>query len=280
LYTEYCNDVLLAYSGLRPDQVIGRPWEETRNLLLHPDDLPKTLVKTEHSSVYGTEYVNESRVRRHDGQYRTFLTRAVPLVDDSGKLLRWIGSSTDIHDQKQAEEALRRSEKLATAGRLAASIAHEINNPLAAVTNALYLASHDPSLFEPRRKYLAVAERELARVAHVTTQTLRFHQQSTAPKQTDLRELMDSTLALFAGRLKKAALRLDQEFRFQELFLCYGDDLRQVFANLLSHAIDATNRGGTIRMRVRRSRSYSSRKRADEKLPASTCSGRSGAPWD
>jgi signal transduction histidine kinase len=83
-------------------------------------------------------------MRRHDGEYRTFLARAVPTRNEQGELVRWLGTATDIHEQKLAEEVVRRTEKLAATGRLAASMAHEINNPLESVTNSLYLALQDP----------------------------------------------------------------------------------------------------------------------------------------
>ena len=132
----YCNQRYLDYLGVTEADRANIPWLE----LVHPDDLPSTL-KIWNRSVYtGEPYINDFRLRRKDGVFRRFLARAVPIRTDGAKIERWIGSLTDITDQKLAEDALRKSEKLATAGRLAASIAHEINNPLEGVTNSLYLA--------------------------------------------------------------------------------------------------------------------------------------------
>jgi signal transduction histidine kinase len=204
----------------------------------------------------GEPYLNEYRIRRHDGAYRSFLVRAIPVRNDAGEIERWLGSATDIHDQKLAEETLRRTEKLAAAGRLAASIAHEINNPLEAVTNALYLALMDSSLSVETRTYLTMAEQELARVAQVATQTLRFHHQSVAANGADVSGIMDSALALYLPRFEACEIAVEREYEAGQMLFCRGDELRQVFSNLLSNAFDATRTGGRLVIRIRASRMW------------------------
>ena len=93
--------------------------------------------------------------------------------------MRWFGTNTDVSTQKRAEEALIRTEKLATAGRLAASVSHEINNPLEAITNLIYLVETSPHLDEQNRQLLQTAQAELQRVSHITTHTLRFYREPT-----------------------------------------------------------------------------------------------------
>lgn len=134
----------------------------------------------------GEPYSHEVRMRRRDGAYRLFLNRAVPVRNSAGEIERWIGSSTDIQEQKLAQEILTRSEKLATAARFAASMAHEINNPLASVTNLVYLALSNPDLDPATRSQLELADQELTRITHLTSQTLRFHRQASAPAVTDV----------------------------------------------------------------------------------------------
>jgi signal transduction histidine kinase len=146
---------------------------------------------------------------------------------------------------------LRKSEKLATAGRLAASIAHEINNPLAGVTNALYLALLDESLNPSTKEFLQTAEQELRRVAHITTQTLRFHKQSNSPAPTDLCDVVDSVLALFGQRLKSKNILVHAECQRGAIATCFGDELRQVIANIVGNAVDAMPNGGDLRLRVK-----------------------------
>jgi signal transduction histidine kinase len=164
---------------------------------------------------------------------------------------------TDTHDQKLAEDALRKSEKLATAGRLAASIAHEINNPLEAVTNSLYLALQDDSLRATTKEYLQTAEQELRRVAHITTQTLRFHKQSISPAATDICDIVDSVLALFGRRLASKNIRVNAECERGAVATCFSDEMRQVIANLVGNALDAMPHGGVLRVRVKKATSWS-----------------------
>jgi signal transduction histidine kinase len=205
-------------------------------------------------------------LRRKDGTFRYFLARAVPFRNDAGKIERWIGSLTDTHEQKLAEDALRRSEKLATAGRLAASIAHEINNPLAGVTNSLYLALLDSSLTPDTRSYLQTAEDELRRVAHITTQTLRFHKQSISPAPTDICDIVDSVLVLFGQRLASKNILVNAECERGAIATCLGDEMRQVIANLIGNAMDAMPHGGSLRVRVKKSRSWAKERTASVKI--------------
>ncbi len=248
----YTNKYYLDYLGLPLPEVLGGAWKD----YLHPDDVERTLKRWMRCMETGEPYLNEYRIRRHDGVYRSFLVRGVPVRNEAGEIQRWLGSATDIHDQKLSEETLRRTEKLAATGRMAASIAHEINNPLEAVTNSLYLALHDDSLREDTRTYLKMAEQELSRVAHVTTQTLQFHRQSVAPSEADLGELMDSAYGLFAPRFLASSVTVEREYGREPRLYCRGDEIRQVFANLLSNALDATRKGGRVRIRIRRSHSW------------------------
>jgi signal transduction histidine kinase len=159
-----------------------------------------------------------------------------------------------IRDQIQqyalAQEALLRSEKLAVSGRLAASIAHEINNPLEAITNLLYLMRGDLSP-EDNRKLLAEAEQELARVTEITKQTLRFYREPAQPIPTDVGSVLDSVLKLYASRLRGAGVIVSREVLATEAFvLSTPGEFRQVLANLIGNAIDAMRGGGRLRIRV------------------------------
>jgi signal transduction histidine kinase len=155
-----------------------------------------------------------------------------------------------IEQYALAQEALLRSEKLAVTGRLAASIAHEINNPLEAVTNLLFLMRSDLSR-DQRDKYLAQAEQELARVAEITKQTLRFYREPSLPTATRIISVLDSVLLLFGQRLVGAGIQVQREERAPSAtVLSTPGELRQVIANLVGNAIDAMRTGGRLRIRI------------------------------
>lgn len=242
----FCNRRYLDYTGAESFAELGSNWIS----YIHPDDQARVLADWNRALASGEAYDCEYRLRGKDGVYRYFLARATPERDSDGKIRRWLGSSTDVDQKKCTEAALRQTEKLAVAGRLAASIAHEINNPLTSVLNSIYLAKADTELSEQTRFYLQQADDELARVAHVTTQTLGFFKQSTAPVLTDVAGVMDSVLALFAGRLKAANITIDKKYRVRSHVKCYRDEIRQVFANLISNAMDAIRMDGRISVHI------------------------------
>ena len=149
-----------------------------------------------------------------------------------------------------AQEALRRSEKLAVTGRLAASIAHEVNNPLEAVTNLLYLIRHsDPN--PEIVNFLNTADQELARVAEITKQTLRFYREQTHPIPTDLPALIRAVLVLFTPRFHATGITVETEFTAVPHLLAVPGELRQLFVNLTGNALDALRSGGSFHVRLR-----------------------------
>lgn len=155
-----------------------------------------------------------------------------------------------IHQFERAQEALRRSEKLAVTGRLAASIAHEINNPLESVTNLLFLARSE-QLTEAAQDYLQQAEHELARVTEIAKHTLRFYKEPNQPTQVDLINILDSVLTLYHSRLIAAKVEVKKEVGLSSLLiLASPGELRQVVANLIGNALDAMRNGGKLWLRV------------------------------
>jgi PAS domain S-box-containing protein len=168
--------------------------------------------------------------------------------------IRWTGAVfIDVTERKRAEDALRKSEKLATAGRLAASIAHEINNPLESVTNLLYLLQRHPSLDQEAHHYAQLAQQEVARVSEMAQRTLRFYRQSTLPIKANVAEILNSVLMVYQGRFNALHTQVETRFdRDAELF-CFAGELRQVFANLIGNALDASSEGGRLFLGLRRS---------------------------
>ena len=155
----------------------------------------------------------------------------------------------DLTLQKKSEEILRRTEKLAVAGRLAASIAHEINNPLEAITNCLYLVAQT-DLPPDARTYLDLAQEELNRVAQITVQTLRFYRRSTQATRIDVHELIETVLALLDSRLRSAGIEIVRDWAALPLISAHDGEIRQVLANLVGNATDALPHGGRIVLRT------------------------------
>jgi PAS domain S-box-containing protein len=185
------------------------------------------------------------------GRSRSWLAHLYPVRTDP-ETTRWVGAIlVDTTEQKRSEETLRRTEKLAAAGRLAASVAHEINNPLEAVTNLLYLIRQEP-LSPASAQYADLAQQEVARVSEIAQQTLRFYRQSTLPAVTNIAELLDSVLTLHTGRVQTAHVRVERDYPPDLPLFCFAGELRQLFANLVTNALDAmTPEGGRLLVRAR-----------------------------
>ena len=190
------------------------------------------------------------------GHVRSWLVSVYP-VKATSEAVRWVGAIViETTERKRAEDMLRKTEKLAVAGRLAASIAHEINNPLESVTNLLYLIRHQPTLDREVLTYADLAQQEIGRVAEMTQQTLRFYRQSTRPAVANIAELLGSALTLYSGRVQGLEIKVERKVgRDLELY-CFSGELRQLFANLIGNSIDALGQGGHLWLQARRSRSW------------------------
>ncbi|HEY5027512.1 MAG TPA: ATP-binding protein [Candidatus Angelobacter sp.] len=174
-----------------------------------------------------------------------------------------------LAERCKAEEALRKSEKLAVAGRLAASMAHEINNPLESVVNLLYLISKC-SFPEESFKYTQMAMSELARVSEIVTQTLKFHRQQSKPGMVQITEIVESALALYQGRLISARIVIEKDFRECQPIFAMAGELRQMIVNLVGNAVDAMAiSGGTLKVRITNTRERSNGTRPGIRLTIS-----------
>lgn len=163
----------------------------------------------------------------------------------NGKIIGGVVVNTDVTQTRLQDEALRRSEKLAAVGQLASSIAHEINNPLEAITNLLYLVRHSDSM-EEVQEYAAMAQGELSRVTEITLQTLRFHRQHSRSVPVDLAELARAVMSLYTGRLLVRSIRVQWKITDVPEVMCLDGEIRQVLNNLVRNAIDAMASGGTL----------------------------------
>ena len=192
------------------------------------------------------------------GRPWTWLVSAYP-VRTTPQQVRWVGVIVlDASDRKRSEDAMRKSEKLAVTGRLAASIAHEINNPLEAITNLLFLLRNYDQIDDTALNYVTMAEYEVRRISEITQQTLRFYRQSTLPARATLAELIDSVLSLFQGRLNALDISVERKYDPEMDLFCFAGEVRQVLANLVGNALDATTVPGRLLVRARRSRNWKS----------------------
>ena len=159
---------------------------------------------------------------------------------------RWAQAASEA--QLKNEESARKLEGLAAAGKIAASVAHEINNPLEAVMNLLFLVKSG-QVGDAERQYLAMAQKELDRIASITTHTLRFYRQQSLPAPVEIRELLESALVLFQASLAEKQIVVERKWpEDMPKVVCREGEIRQVIANLISNAIDAMPQGGTLRV--------------------------------
>jgi PAS domain S-box-containing protein len=233
------------YTGIPLNKSQKFGWQAAHD----PAVLPEVLKKWEASRQSGETFEMIYPLRGADGVYRPFLTRAMPVRDSSGNIARWFGTNTDITEQRRSEEALRQTEKLAATGRLAASIAHEINNPLEAVTNLVYLAQKQPANLH---KYLKLADSELDRIAQITKNTLGFYRDSAAPSEMDISAVLNEVVALYRRKLEFKRIVFQPEFADGTMIIAYPGEVRQIFANLVANAIEAVSDAGCLSVRVSR----------------------------
>ena len=219
---------------------------------VHPDDFARIQPIREAALASGSREVHyDFRALRPDGSERWLHCQASIFYSPEGKPQRMIGINIDIHDRRLAEAGLARTEKLAAVGRLASTIAHEINNPLEAVTNLIFLARHSEDLTE-LRSLLLTADDELRRMTAITSQILRFHRQSKHPGQADAQDLFSSTLGIYAARLAREDIRVEERIRTAAPVVCLEGEIRQVLSNLIDNALDAMPPGGRLLLRARK----------------------------
>jgi signal transduction histidine kinase len=155
--------------------------------------------------------------------------------------------------QAAAEEALRRAEKLAVTGSLAGRLAHEINNPLASVTNLLYLIETSATLKESKQ-HGRIASSELARVSELVRQTLAFYREPVKPTVVQITEVVDSALQIYNARFVSAGIAVERDFRENSAIVAKAGELRHMVLNLIGNALDAIGQNGTLRIRVSNTR--------------------------
>lgn len=222
-------------------------WDADQFLpFLHPEDRAALTQAFQNSIARHDLFVHEFRILPPDGKIRWISCRGKTDYDVQDRPLRQSGVAWDVTERHAAQETLHRSEKLATAGRMAATVAHEINNPLEAVVNLLFLLEREP-LPPPCREYLAMAQEQLERVAYITRQSLAFYREKNEVVTVDLCQILQRVLGLL--RVQVDCSRTDFAVEYAQPCLVCGnpDALLQLFSNLLRNAVEA----GSTRIRVR-----------------------------
>ena len=240
--------------GYSAAEIMGRPV----SVLVPPDRLEEfgnnmaRLNREERVGSYQTE-----RLDKH-GTRLTVLLSVSPLRNEQGRLIGASAIARDIGAQKRTEEALRRNERLATAGRLTAAMAHEIKNPLEALTNLVYLARRDAN---GRDEYLSLAEQEIGRLDSIAQQALGFVREGASPERLDVGKILEEVVQLYLRKLQSSRITVERQSSEALEIEGYPGELRQLFSNLLLNAMDSMKSGGRLRLRVTLSHEWSGNKR-------------------
>jgi PAS domain S-box-containing protein len=193
---------------------------------------------------------NHTVLQHADGTLLPIEDSAAPIRDDRGELIGVVLVFRDVTKERQSQEVLRKTEKLAAAARLSATVAHEINNPLEAIVNLVYIAKVEPDVPDSVIRHLTLAEQELERVAHITRQTLGFYRESNTPERIEIQALIDSVLKLYSNKLRTKEIVVVRDFGPCPPVLAAPGALEQIVSNLISNAADAVDTHGTIRVKV------------------------------
>jgi PAS domain S-box-containing protein len=197
-------------------------------------------------------------IRLHKNGERIEVSLTIsPIKDDNGNVIGAAKIVRNITESNKIERALRTTEKLAAAGRMAATVAHEINNPLEAVTNLVYLAKRELPQNDRVAGYLDLASRELDRVAHITRQTLGFYRDTSSPALFNVPDMLDDLLLLYEKRFESRRIKVVKQYDNRVEITALAGEIRQAFSNLITNAMDAMPEGGTLALRVAKSHDWS-----------------------
>lgn len=232
--------------GYTAQEMIGRSILTIIPPELHPDE---DVILSKIRRGEKIEHFETVRVTKSGQRIEVSLSIS-PVRNEQGKIIGGAKIARNITEKKKMEQALRTTEKLAAAGRLAATVAHEINNPLEAVTNLVYLAKRDLPNVNRVAGHLDLAERELQRVAHIARQTLTFYRENSAPVRFKVSETIDELLILYEKRFEARSISLVRQYGDTAQITALAGEIRQALSNLISNAIDAMPKGGTLTIRV------------------------------
>ncbi len=215
----------------------------------------------------------ETRRRRKNGDIVDISLTVSPIRNEKGQVVGASKIVRDISDRKAAEAAIVEKEKLAATGRLAATLAHEVNNPLESITNLAYLLSIHHPLDDEARRYADLLLKEVQRAGEITRQTLSYYKASREKTEVEVAEILEHIARWKQKKLGIKNIALKLEFGDASRVVGYSGELRQVFDNLIDNAMDALPPGGTIRIRARTQRSAQ-----PQRVVVSVCDNGEGIP--
>lgn len=232
--------------GYKAEEIIGKPITLVIPPELHKDEdmILGKIRRGERIDHFETVRVTKT------GQRIEVSLSISPVRDASGKVVGASKIVRNITDRKRTEEALHRAEKLAATGQLAASIAHEINNPMQALTNLVALISYKTSLDDNTRQLVSLAETEVRRMSHIVRQMLSFYRESSRPVGVKITEVLEDVIELFVMRMRANQIKLERRYEFTGEVYGFPVELRQLFANLIGNAVEAIGAKGQIHIHV------------------------------
>jgi PAS domain S-box-containing protein len=249
----FLNTVAEELIGTRLAQAKGRKILEVFPIFNeHTHDSAENPVQKVLELGHVVELANHTVLKRKDGTEIPIEDSAAPIRNEKGELLGVILVFRDVTNERKAQEVMRKTERLAAAARLAATMAHEINNPLQAVESLVYLAKSTSGALPEIVRLLGLADQELKRVAHLTQQTLGFYRESPATEPVDVPALVESVLTLYANRLQHKGIRVNRQYCDCPPMQVASGELKQVISNLVANAADAVGKEGTIAVTLRR----------------------------
>jgi PAS domain S-box-containing protein len=247
----FLNDVAATLTGILSSEAVNRPIQEvfpifnenTMQSVVNP--VGKVL---EQGRTIGL--ANHTVLKHKDGRLIPIEDSAAPIRNDQNKIIGVVLVFRDATFERHSQDMMRRAEKLATAGRLAATMAHEINNPLEAVGNLIFIVKSSSELHPETRAYLDHAEQQLERVSHITRQTLGFYRESAEPAEVSMSALIDSVLRLYDNKLRTKGITVERKFEQCPPVHGLAGELRQMMANLIANAADALPENGKLVLAV------------------------------
>jgi PAS domain S-box-containing protein len=244
------NPVAQELTGWIESQARNRPLDEVFHIV---DETSREPLESPVAKVQRLDQVvgiaNHTVLIRKDGSEISIDDNGAPIRNEAGDLIGVVMVFRDITMARRTRAALLANEKLAVAGRLAATIAHEIHNPLDSVANLLYLLQQDPR-DEDAKHFLDIAQSELARVTHISRAMLSLYRESKAPVSVNLKDMLDELLLLMEGRFNTLGVHVSSDLPPEIAVEGFPAELRQVFTNLITNAAEAAGQDGTVTVRV------------------------------